>query len=90
MRQLITLLLTLIQVYYWLIIVRVLLSWIPLPQSQAFRTIYRVLYQITEPYLKVFRRIIPSLGSGGIGLDISPLLAVFVLFLVQSILGRLR
>ncbi|GAB4248292.1 MAG: YggT family protein [Thermoleophilia bacterium] len=77
-------LLALIRVYYWLIIVRVLLSWIPLPDNDLVRTVYRLLYDATEPYLGLFRRIMPSLGRGGIGIDLSPILAIMVLIVIEN------
>jgi YggT family protein len=88
-QNLIGLLIQALSVYSWLIIIRILLSWIPLPESAFVRSVYRVLYQVTEPYLAVFRRIIPSVGAGGVGLDLSPMLAILVIFLVQNLLSRI-
>jgi YggT family protein len=87
--ELIRLLIQVLSVYSWLIIIRVLLSWIPLPESAFIRSVYRALYQLTEPYLAVFRRVIPSVGAGGMGLDLSPMLAILVIFLVQNLLSRI-
>lgn len=78
-------LLALIRVYYWLIIVRILLSWIPLPENDVVRTLYRLIYDATEPYLGLFRRLIPSLGRGGMGFDFSPILAIMVLFVIENL-----
>ncbi len=78
-------LLALIRVYYWLIIVRILLSWIPLPENDVVRTLYRLIYDATEPYLGLFRRLIPSLGRGGAGFDFSPILAIMVLFVIENL-----
>ena len=88
-QNLIGLLIQALSVYSWLIIIRILLSWIPLPESAFLRSIYRVLYQVTEPYLALFRRIIPSVGAGGMGLDLSPMLGILVIFLVQNLLSRI-
>jgi YggT family protein len=87
--NLIRLLIQALSVYSWLIIIRILLSWIPLPENASLRSIYRVLYQVTEPYLALFRRIIPSVGAGGMGLDLSPMLGILVIFVVQNLLSRL-
>lgn len=76
---------TLLFVYSWLIIGRVLLSWIP-SGNPGFQSVYGFLYRVTEPYLALFRRIIPTLGSGGVGIDISPIVALLVLQLVQRLL----
>jgi uncharacterized protein YggT (Ycf19 family) len=79
-------LLALIRVYYWLIIARILLSWIPLPENDIVRMVYRFIYDATEPYLGLFRRLIPSLGKkGGVGFDFSPILAIMVLFIIENL-----
>src|SRR5660397_291207 len=80
--------LALLKIYYWLVIIRVLLSWIPLPESQAFQTIYKYIYDVTEPYLSLFRRVMPRIGSGGMNVDLSPILAILVLIVLESFVTR--
>lgn len=65
--------------YFFLIILRIFLSWIPSIkwENQPFRTIR----EITDMYLNLFRRIIPPFG----GLDFSPIVALIVLQIVQNI-----
>lgn len=69
---------TTLQIYFVLLIIRVLLTWFPIIDwsSQPFAA----LSQITDPYLNLFRQFIPPLG----GIDISPMLAIF---LVQFVSG---
>ena len=43
------------------------------------------IHQVVDPYLNIFRRVIPPLGSGGFAIDISPILAI----VVRGIVGRL-
>jgi YggT family protein len=64
---------TFLNFYVALLIIRILLSWFPNVNwmSQPFAA----LSQITDPYLNIFRSFIPPLG----GLDISPILAIFLL-----------
>jgi len=75
-------------VYALLIFAYVLSSWIRVPYSLNW--LQRFLYDVCEPYLRLFRRVLPSLGA----LDLSPMIAVIVLFfvdrLVVSLLGRLH
>src|SRR5215510_14593997 len=76
---------------YWLVIfVYILTSWLRLPYSPKLNRIQRFLYDVCEPYLRVFRRLLPSFG----GLDLSPIIAVLALFLldrvINSILDRLH
>ena len=61
-----------IQIYSMLIFVRVLMSWFPVDERN---TIVETLYTITDPYLNIFRSIIPPLG----GMDFSPIIALIVL-----------
>ncbi len=68
-------------VYYILIIVRVIFSWIGIP-SGGFLVIYRFVYDVTEPYLGLFRRFIPTAGA----IDFSPFIALIALGIIQSII----
>jgi YggT family protein len=72
-----------ISVYVLLIFVYVLTSWIRLPYS--LNPVQRFLYDVCEPYLRVFRRVLPSFGP----LDLSPIVAVIVLIALDQILVRL-
>jgi uncharacterized protein YggT (Ycf19 family) len=62
----------------------VLTSWIRLPYS--FNPVQRFLYEVCEPYLRVWRRFLPSFG----GLDLSPMVAIIALVLLgQIVVGLL-
>jgi uncharacterized protein YggT (Ycf19 family) len=74
-----------IGVYILIIFVYIITSWIRLPYKPWVTTIQRFLYDVCEPYLRLFRRILPPLGP----LDLSPLVAVIVLVILQQILDRL-
>src|SRR5437763_17178063 len=67
-------------VYILVIFVYILTSWIPLPYSPALSRVQRFLYDMCNPYLRLFRRVLPPLGP----LDLSPALAVVVLSTVQQ------
>jgi len=70
--------------YSFLIIAYVLMSWFPI--SGIFEDLYRVLGSLVEPYIGLFRRIIPPLGM----MDISPIVALLVLqYLIVPLLARL-
>ncbi len=66
-----------------LIFVYVLTSWIRLPSSLSW--LQRFLDDVCEPYLRLFRRILPALGP----LDVSPIVGVLVLVGVQQLAVRL-
>jgi YggT family protein len=74
-------------VYLILIFARILMSWIPrIPRSATLRPVLDFITDTTDPYLNIFRRIIPPIGSGGFGLDISPIVAIFVLILAERLI----
>jgi len=76
-------------IYAWLIVARTVLSWLqPRRGSAVFRD-FRVLFDVTEPYLALFRRLLPMTRIGAVGIDFSPVVALLVLFIAIQILVRL-
>ncbi len=71
-----------ILVYILLLFAYIITSWIRLPYSIWLSRIQRFLYDVCEPYLRVFRRFLPPLGP----LDLSPMLGVIVLLVLDSVL----
>ena len=65
---------------------RVILSWFPIAPGSLMATVYGFLYAITEPVLGPLRRLIPPIGVGGMGLDLSPTIVLFGLFILTGIL----
>jgi YggT family protein len=77
-------------VYIILIFLNVLSSWIPrMPYNRWLRAVLDFITETTNPYLNLFRRLIPPLGGGGFALDLSPILGVIVLFIVRGVLVAL-
>ena len=74
----------LIQAYVIVLIARIILSWFPIAPNSGMSQVYQFLYSITEPVLGPIRRVIPPLGVGGMGLDLSPMIVTFVLFFIAS------
>jgi YggT family protein len=68
-------------VYALLIFAYVLSSWVRLPYSPWLRRIQDFLRDVCEPYLRLFRRLLPSFGP----LDLSPVVAIFFLFLLIKV-----
>ena len=71
-----------IGVYILLILAFIVLSWIRLPYSVWLNRIQRFLYDVCDPYLRLFRRFVPPLGP----LDLSPMIAVIVLIVIRQVL----
>jgi YggT family protein len=74
-----------ITVYAILIFAYILTSWVRLPYSPTLNRIQRFLVDVCEPYLRLFRRVLPPLGP----LDLSPMVALFVLVLVGRLVNGL-
>ena len=70
-------------VYVLLIFAYVITSWIKLPYSLNW--LQRFLYDVCEPYLRLFRRLLPALGP----IDISPIVGVLVLVGVEQLVVRI-
>lgn len=80
----------LIWIYTILILVRILLSWIPrIPYNPILRSVIQFVEDVTNPYLNLFRRLIPPVNIGGGGLDLSPILAILSLSIVGGIVVNL-
>ncbi len=79
--MLVTIIHTAANLYVALIFIYVLMSWFDHSRGIA-RQIYDALQTIVEPYLGLFRRIIPPAG----GIDFSPVIAVIVLQLIVRLL----
>ena len=79
-----------VSVYILLIFGYIIMSWVKVPYQPWLNRAQRFLYDVCEPYLRIFRRILPPLGP----LDISPIVGVFSLIfldrLLQTILDRLH
>ncbi|WP_427160232.1 YggT family protein [Aliinostoc sp. HNIBRCY26] len=83
MPLLINTLVTFVTIYSYLLIIRVLLTWFP--SINWYNQPFTALSQVTDPYLNLFRSIIPPLG----GMDFSPILAFVVLNLLSGLLETL-
>ena len=71
-------------VYIALILITVLISWVPrMPYNRGLRAVLDFVTETTNPYLNLFRRVIPPIGGA---LDLSPMLAVIVLFILRGLI----
>jgi YggT family protein len=78
-----------VTIYAWLIVARAVMSWLhPRPGTALYR-VDAVLVDVTEPYLGLFRRVIPVARFGGAGVDFSAVVALIVLFIALQVLVRL-
>jgi YggT family protein len=81
---------TLALVYLVLIFIRILISWIPrMPYNRYLAAVLQFVGDVTDPYLNLFRRVLPPVRMGAGALDLSPIIATIVLIFVSSIVARL-
>lgn len=73
---------TFVSFYLVLMFIRILLSWFP--NINWYDPPFSVLSQLTDPYLNIFRSIIPPLG----GIDFSPIIAIFALQFAAQLLTQ--
>ena len=78
-----------ITIYAWLIGARAVMAWLNLRPGSAACSLQTVLVNVTEPYLGLFRRVVPVARIGGTGLDFSAVVALIVLFVALQVLVRL-
>jgi YggT family protein len=76
---------TLALVYLVLIFIRIIMSWIPrIPYNPVLTAILKFVSDVTDPYLNLFRRFLPPVRIGPGALDLSPIVATFVLIIVST------
>ncbi|MHB8219608.1 MAG: YggT family protein [Acidimicrobiales bacterium] len=68
----------LVELYVVVLIARALLSWFPATPGSGLGRVVHALDSVTEPVLRPIRRILPPIGVGGMGIDLSILIVVLV------------
>ncbi|MEX1280123.1 MAG: YggT family protein [Acidimicrobiia bacterium] len=77
---------TILELYGWVILAAILLSWFQVPSDHPVGAIKRGLAAVTEPLLRPIRRVLPPVRIGGAGLDLSPLVLLLAVRLAASFL----
>jgi YggT family protein len=81
-----------LELYKWVIIAVAIMSWLIAfdvinTRNDIVRAIWNALLNLTEPVLRPIRRFMPNLG----GLDISPIVLIFIVILLQqALIGGVR
>ena len=86
MHPVIWLIVTVLDIYVWVLIAAVVASWLVAfniinRQNDVVRQVTYALYRLTEPVLAPIRRYLPDLG----GLDISPIVAIIVIYFIRYV-----
>ena len=79
-----------LQVYFYIIIVSVILSWLIAfdvvnTRNEKARNLIRLLDKATEPVYRPLRKIIPVIG----GIDLTPIVVIFGIYVLQRLVARL-
>ena len=90
MGALVWLIVTIIDIYFWIVIITAVLSWliafnVANPRNPVVGRIWDVLVRLTEPALAPIRRILPNLG----GIDISPVILLLLLGFLRRLIMEL-
>ena len=70
--------------YNAILFVRIIMSWLRPPVSGPLRTLWELIFDLTEPVLGLVRGLFPLVQAGGTGLDFSPILVFVILGVLQS------
>ena len=70
------------RIYEILLIIRILLSWVPVNE---YSKPVELIYKLTDPYLDIFRKIIPPFGM----VDISPIFAFIALGIIEQVVYKM-
>jgi YggT family protein len=77
-------------VYLVFIFIRIIMSWIPrIPYNRFLAAVLKFVSDVTDPYLNLFRRFLPPVRLGPGALDLSPIVATFVLIILSSIVANI-
>ena len=87
MNAILWLITTVIDLYVWIIILQVVLSWLIAfnvinTQNRFVYLVGDFLYRVTEPAMRPIRRILPNLG----GIDLSPIVLLLLLYFAQRLI----
>ena len=73
-----------IQVYLFIVLIRIFMSWVPPTPGTTYAQVYDVFDRLTEPVLAPIRAVLPPVRMGAMSLDLSPI----VVFVVGTLLIR--
>jgi YggT family protein len=77
----------LLTIYWVVLFVRIIFSWIPPPMSGIGRTLFEIVNDLTEPVLKLVRGLLPPIRMGMAALDLSPIIVFIAISVLQGALG---
>jgi YggT family protein len=83
-----TYVITLVYVYVVLIFIRILMSYIPrIPYNRILDVVLTFVRDVVDPYLNLFRRVLPMARIGPAAIDLSPMVGTFLLLIVGNLVA---
>ena len=87
MRAVLDINLLILQLYWWIVLAMIIMSWLISfnvinTRNQFVEAVWRILNQLTEPVLRPIRRVMPNLS----GLDLSPIILFIILFFIERVI----
>jgi YggT family protein len=84
LEPIIELIIQILNIYWWVVIISVVASWlitfgVLTTANHVVRGVIDILYRLTEPVYRPFRRFVPNIG----GLDIAPLIVLLIIWLIE-------
>lgn len=76
-----------LQAYYLILIVRIILSWVPNPPAPVL-PIARGVSALTDPLLTPLRGVLPPVRMGAVAFDLSPIVLFFIIIILQGLFCR--
>ena len=76
-----------LQIYWLILLVRILLSWFPMPRSGIGARLVSLLFELTDPILRPLRNLIPPARAGAMAIDFSPILVFIGIGVLQRVIG---
>jgi YggT family protein len=81
---------TLVLLYVVLIFIHIIVSWVPrMPYNRYLSAFLKFVDDVVNPYLNLWRRVLPMVRLGPTGLDLSPMVGTIVLLIVGGIVSNL-
>ncbi|MCL5048905.1 MAG: YggT family protein [Firmicutes bacterium] len=77
----------LLEAYFIVIFVRILLTWFPMRPETLIYRVEKTLAKVTDPVLNPVRKLMPKFSAGAMALDLSPIVVLLVLGVIIGLLG---
>ncbi len=74
-----------LNLYWFILLVRIVMSWFPIEPGGLAERVYGVLYALTEPVLSPIRGLFRPVRAGGAAIDLSPIVVFVIIMVLQRL-----